>query len=981
MVTSELRTATGRPDLTLPPGACDTRPCRMLLRPPRDLVGLALSGGGNRSATFNLGMLQGLHDLKLLPAFDYLATVSGGGYVGGFWSAWRARRPRGRAFPGGGTYEGRAEAPEIRHLRQFSNFLSPRVSVLSWDTGRMIASAVSGLVPAFAAALSLVVLALAAWLYAAWRLAAGATGAGPLGAAVGAAALLVPLLALTEWSWRRREPDRAAAGAYVFSAAGGALAGGLAWTLVTRHWLTIYPARTIPWGVPPADPALVVGGVVVDAALVVAPAAACAIAAATIALVRMLFSTRRPITARVRDVRSAAERVLARLLLGGALWAALGAVWLGGAALADAAASAGAGSAAPAGAAGALALLATLFTRVLRVMSLLPKGGADGSRARRLAPLAPQVLAYVIIGGVAVLAASALVAAHRAAPFDLAALHRGLALPAPCAAYAAAVLVVLATLRFFDPNTVGLHAFYRARLARAYLGASNERAGREYARCREGDPDCAPGDAGGRQSDEQDDDDVPLAALAAQRPVHLVCCAANDLAPRDPVANLRRGARSAVLSPHGFGVGDAAAEWRGAAARDAAPDVRADLRGPLPSETLGTAMTASAAAFNSQMGIQSVRLGPAVTFLLSALNLRLGLWLPHPDARRRAASALLRQPGAGSSASSSGARAPRARACTSPTARTSRTSPSTSSCAASAATSSSRLRRRPDGGVRRLRHPRAPRAAGLRRRDRHRPRAAAPRARRPRRAAHGRRRRALPHRRRGRPAVREADPRRQRAARRRRSTARATRPSRTRAPATSSTTRRSGSRTAVSGRTPRWPPSPTSSGSSAPTPTRRPSRRTRPRPACSRARGSCGSRCPPASPSARRRWPSAARGSTRRCTPRPSPTTPAPRRRGRSCAASSGSSARSPTPPTPRWASSSAPSRSCARRCSRWRRRSTSSPSPAAGTRSTWARSTTSRAGPTCRPRASGGRCCGRCTRRRSWPTPSGSSGSAGRAG
>ncbi|HKC97559.1 MAG TPA: hypothetical protein VKG20_05960 [Methylomirabilota bacterium] len=55
------------------------------------LVGLALSGGGIRSATFSLGVLQGLESLKLLRVFDYMSTVSGGGFVGGWWSAWLSR--------------------------------------------------------------------------------------------------------------------------------------------------------------------------------------------------------------------------------------------------------------------------------------------------------------------------------------------------------------------------------------------------------------------------------------------------------------------------------------------------------------------------------------------------------------------------------------------------------------------------------------------------------------------------------------------------------------------------------------------------------------------------------------------------------------------------------------------------------------------------------------------------------------------------
>jgi hypothetical protein len=59
--------------------------------PTKDLVGLALSGGGIRSATFSVGLLQGLERLRLLRVFDYLSTVSGGGFAGGWWSAWLAR--------------------------------------------------------------------------------------------------------------------------------------------------------------------------------------------------------------------------------------------------------------------------------------------------------------------------------------------------------------------------------------------------------------------------------------------------------------------------------------------------------------------------------------------------------------------------------------------------------------------------------------------------------------------------------------------------------------------------------------------------------------------------------------------------------------------------------------------------------------------------------------------------------------------------
>ena len=45
-------------------------------------VALALSGGGIRSASFALGVVQALVNRGVFKAFDYLSTVSGGGYLG-----------------------------------------------------------------------------------------------------------------------------------------------------------------------------------------------------------------------------------------------------------------------------------------------------------------------------------------------------------------------------------------------------------------------------------------------------------------------------------------------------------------------------------------------------------------------------------------------------------------------------------------------------------------------------------------------------------------------------------------------------------------------------------------------------------------------------------------------------------------------------------------------------------------------------------
>lgn len=52
-----------------------------------DGVGLAISGGGIRSATFSLGVVTVLARNQILQQVDYLSTVSGGGYLGAFLSS------------------------------------------------------------------------------------------------------------------------------------------------------------------------------------------------------------------------------------------------------------------------------------------------------------------------------------------------------------------------------------------------------------------------------------------------------------------------------------------------------------------------------------------------------------------------------------------------------------------------------------------------------------------------------------------------------------------------------------------------------------------------------------------------------------------------------------------------------------------------------------------------------------------------------
>ncbi|HEY3938673.1 MAG TPA: hypothetical protein VGL97_14655 [Bryobacteraceae bacterium] len=141
---------------------------------------LCFSGGGIRSSTFCLGVLEALAKYsfagdpakaspRLVAEFDYLSTVSGGGYVGSWFSSWIAREgetaavlrqlaqtPSGKLDP---------EPKPIQHLRDYSNYLNPRLGLLSADTWTLVATTLRNimlnwlvLIPFVAAALLLPVL-------------------------------------------------------------------------------------------------------------------------------------------------------------------------------------------------------------------------------------------------------------------------------------------------------------------------------------------------------------------------------------------------------------------------------------------------------------------------------------------------------------------------------------------------------------------------------------------------------------------------------------------------------------------------------------------------------------------------------------------------------------------------------------------------------------------------------------------------------
>ena len=100
--------------------------------PVLDVMGLALSGGGIRSASFSLGVLQALNEVNAIGRIDYLSTVSGGGYMGSALSATLART-KGHFVFGRSTGQRSVDknltdvmdTESVGHLRNYSNYLIP----------------------------------------------------------------------------------------------------------------------------------------------------------------------------------------------------------------------------------------------------------------------------------------------------------------------------------------------------------------------------------------------------------------------------------------------------------------------------------------------------------------------------------------------------------------------------------------------------------------------------------------------------------------------------------------------------------------------------------------------------------------------------------------------------------------------------------------------------------------------------------------
>jgi hypothetical protein len=224
---------------------------------------LCCSGGGIRSATFCLGVIQALAgydvtrpapkprssaatgkpadaadavaagtatadaaaaklDKKLeitpensvLGRIHYLSTVSGGGYVGSWLSSWRARNDFATVI---GNLTGRpsgadVEPPEISWLRAYSNYLTPRLGITSADAWAAIAISARNLVLNWLVIIPVVCVALLALKVVAAASVRTAQNAGPdshCAVVVIGAAGVVALIGALAFTTRHRPSRRA----------------------------------------------------------------------------------------------------------------------------------------------------------------------------------------------------------------------------------------------------------------------------------------------------------------------------------------------------------------------------------------------------------------------------------------------------------------------------------------------------------------------------------------------------------------------------------------------------------------------------------------------------------------------------------------------------------------------------------------------------------------------------------------------------
>jgi patatin-like phospholipase len=605
---------------------------------------LCLSGGGVRSASFGLGVLQGLARAGLLDSFDYLSTVSGGGYIGGWLSAWRLRAA-GRE-PDPVRQLATDDEPEpVARLREFIKYLDPRSGWLSTDTWTLGGTILRNLlvtwlvlVPliAFGAMvprlyvgvlglpsqpelvsratldwwylhdwIPILVLVLVATTYAAMEL--PSLGNRSRGTRSFIAWFLVPVLLVhllfsihRFWAWRfQTQPSRA------IELAIAAIGMVMPWVIggaFSRRWFR-------PWTWMAAAGAGLTGRLLtswVHAFLIrqaeMHPQRFCVIdLPISLTLLFLQFSAFVGLASRdlSDEDREWWARAGAWTLLAGVVWlvasalAIMGPIWLDwGISQIGASSEAGRASVSLA------ALVSGASAYWIGARRALGRTGWKRVHAAALglaAPLAVVLLIVLAADGDRIL----LQAIHSLNLFNELPHPLGASLPEDLLALGALLAAGVALGSLISVNHFSLHDMYRARLVRTFLGASRPPAERSPSRFTGFDAN----------------DDVALADLQAQRrPLHLVNATLDLVADRRlavadtkaapfTMSALHSGSRSTRYRPSNLYAGGL---------------------------SLGQAMTTSGAAVSPNMGAAA---SSALTFLLAVLNARLGIWLGNPGAR------------------------------------------------------------------------------------------------------------------------------------------------------------------------------------------------------------------------------------------------------------------------------------------------------------------------------------------------------------
>jgi hypothetical protein len=670
---------------------------------PDKRAALCLSGGGIRSATFALGVLQGLARAGLLTQFHYLSTVSGGGYIGSWLSAWIHRtgndaeqvarelaslRPRAKLDP---------DPSPIAHLREFSNYLSPRGGLLSTDAWTLFGTILRNmiliwlvLVPLLTAVLMLprLYLSLLVWTPAAtgsavptvllvigavllawavayiaatipsattalrgqgkflvlcltplllglgaltiyWAAVSGPAGGGtetlPGFFAFVCFAVVVHLLAwvgYTAWlrsPWGQRQPPRGSlgdrlrnfVGEFIGVVVAGAVGGAIAWLVAVK----LFPRV----GLLPIEYAALAPGFVMGVFLLAATA-----------LVGLLSRWSED------DDREWWSRCGAWFLIAGSAWTVFGALVLLGPVLLSRT-WLSRGLAAVGGVSGLVTVVGGWFSKLsARDRTSSQTSGRDRLLAL-VVPLAGVVFAAVLAIGLSTLTSWLLGWLVRSCgwivapperwkqkgwalgPFD----HASVLVSSPVGVVAIVlgglILFGLGAAWVINTNRFSLHAMYRNRLIRAYLGASNT--------ARHANPFTGFDDNDNIQLHElwPRSSAAPAGAPVPRRKLLHVVNMALNLVHGERLAWQERKAHTFTASA--LHAGSLMVGYRRTRAGAGGP--RAHYGGT-EGMSLGTAVTISGAAASPNMGYHS---SPLVTFLLTLFNVRLGWWLGNPGVR------------------------------------------------------------------------------------------------------------------------------------------------------------------------------------------------------------------------------------------------------------------------------------------------------------------------------------------------------------